>query len=323
MIIKPNKNSKKRFRIQSKSFFLTYPQVPLWVTESLVLDSIKQVFPKREHEMMKYLITKEYHKDGNPHIHVFLEFPFINYINSREQLNLSLIEPETGKEKVLEGKYESSKKKYSVIKYVLKDQCGDPFTNMRLLIYRNTVHDNVEEYLLHRARYEGVEKTVMELMDYFPELMKQIVRLTSAFKRIREAERNKERQELMLSRIKPMDSYVNIPVEVLEWNKQRPPTHTLALYGPPNTGKTELGLSLLKDREVEVIHFTRDENQLRGKEITSKDGIVFDDFDILKKSRESAIHMIDNKHEGSIRVLHDQLNIPSDTPKILTGNHIP
>lgn len=82
-------------------------------------------------------------------------------------------------------------------------------------------------------------------------------------------------------------------------------------------------MSLLKDRGVEHILLTRDENQLRGIELTPAHGIVLDDFDILKKGREAAIHMIDNKHEGSIRVLHDQINVPSNIPKILTGNHIP
>lgn len=174
------------------------------------------MFPEREHEMMDYLITKEYHKDENPHIHVFLEFPFTNHINSREQLNLSLVNPETGEIKVIEGKYESSKKKYSVIKYMLKDQTEEPFTNIRLLIYRDTVHDDVEDYLLHKARYEGVEKTVFELMDHFPKLMKQIVRLKNAFKKVREAESNKERQERMLSRIRPLEDYTNAPLEALK-----------------------------------------------------------------------------------------------------------
>lgn len=216
MIKKENKPVKKRFRISSKTFFLTYPQVPSWATEFMFLDCFKQMFPKREHELMKYLITKEYHEDGNPHFHVLLEFPFVNHINSRDKLHVTLIDPVTGENVVLEGKYESSRKMYSVIKYMLKDQQEEPFTNLRLLTYKGVVHDDVESYLLYKARYEGVEIAIREMLDYFPELMKHIVRLKNAFKAIRETERNKERYDLLNSRIKPIDSFVNVPQKIIE-----------------------------------------------------------------------------------------------------------
>lgn len=214
---KQNKSSKKkpRFRIRSKTFFLTYPQVPAWATESMFLECYREIFPKREHEMMEYLIGKELHQDGNPHMHVFLEFPFTNDV-TRKRLHVTLKDPGTGENVVIQGSYESAKKKYSVMKYILKDLEGEAFTNIRLLIYRDTIHEEVESYLLHIAQYDGVEVALRELLDHFPEYNKNIIRFRNGFRAIRQAERDRERQKLLLSRIKPLDSYVNVPIEALE-----------------------------------------------------------------------------------------------------------
>lgn len=318
-----NKENKPRFRIRSKTFFLTYPQAPTWATESMFLDCYWKMFPKQEHETMKYLITREMHEDGNPHFHVFLEFPFTNDL-SREKLHVNLKDSISGEEVVLEGKYETAKKKYSVMKYMLKSKNPEqePFTNIHLLIYKNEIHDNVESYLYHKAQYEGVEKVLLEILDRFPEFRSQFTRLKSTFKAIRTVQLNKERQEALRLSILPLTDFKNVPPAVWAWAKEHPTTKTLAIYGPPNVGKTELSLSLMKSKVNKPL-LIRDENQLRDIELTEEHGLVIDDYDMSKLSREGTIHLIDNKREGSVRMLYDQINIPANTPRIFVANNIP
>ena len=91
---KPN----ARFRIRSKRLFLTYAKVlNIPNLEELFINSLRESIGDPD-STMKYLIVKEDHEDGTPHIHVYLEFKTTQSINSREQLQVKLLNPETGEE---------------------------------------------------------------------------------------------------------------------------------------------------------------------------------------------------------------------------------
>ncbi len=89
-MITENKIKTKRFRIRTKKLFLTYPQVPS--VENIEEQFVKVLKNKFKNNSMKYFVCKEEHKDGNPHIHAYLEFDIKQQISSREMLHVQIIE---------------------------------------------------------------------------------------------------------------------------------------------------------------------------------------------------------------------------------------
>jgi hypothetical protein len=86
---------KEGFRIRSKKFFLTYPQVPdIPELKQQFLNSLKKSFLNQE---MKYIISKEFHQDGNPHIHVYLECENQQQIYSTDKSHVTLVDPDSNK----------------------------------------------------------------------------------------------------------------------------------------------------------------------------------------------------------------------------------
>ena len=66
-ILTESKEKKKRFRMQCKNFFLTFPQCP--TTKEVALERIKAKFPN-----VKALVCHELHQTGDDHLHVLLLF---------------------------------------------------------------------------------------------------------------------------------------------------------------------------------------------------------------------------------------------------------
>jgi hypothetical protein len=125
-----NEEDKSKFRIRSKRFFLTYPQVPNIVgLEQQFLYSLKKSFHNQE---MQYFISKEFHQDGSPHIHVFLEFENQQQILSRNRLHVTLIDPDSKKVYVQEGNYQSVRNKIKVLEYVTKHMKSGYLTNIEI-----------------------------------------------------------------------------------------------------------------------------------------------------------------------------------------------
>jgi hypothetical protein len=117
-----NKITTKRFRIRSKKFFLTYPQVPdVENIEEQFIKAFENIFGTNN---MKYFLCKEKHKDGNPHIHVYLEFNTRQEIPSRERLHVKIVL--NGQIKLCEGRYEAVRNSEKTLDYISKD-CGNNY----------------------------------------------------------------------------------------------------------------------------------------------------------------------------------------------------
>ena len=147
--------TKKRFRIRSKKFLLTYPKViDLLNLEHLFLQAMQEAFGVLKRKEMKYIIVKELHEDGTPHIHIYLEFEKKMSIESRDKLHVTL-KNNDGAEIVQEGKYEAVRNSGAVIEYVLKDVDENYMTNMSLPIVDGVIYGNPEEHLLAVLETEG------------------------------------------------------------------------------------------------------------------------------------------------------------------------
>jgi hypothetical protein len=169
-------NSEKRFRIRSKKLFLTYPKV-------LDIPNLEELFVKSLKDSiigsgsgMNYLIVKENHEDGTPHIHVYLEFETTQYINSREQLQVTLLDPNTGEEVIQVGKYEPVKNRHKVIQYILKEigfagEISVKNTNMVLPIVSSIYYDSPESHLAAVLETEGFDAACATLLSCYKNLV--------------------------------------------------------------------------------------------------------------------------------------------------------
>jgi hypothetical protein len=154
---KSKKGTEKKFRIGSKKFFLTYPKViDLPNLEQLFLKAMQEAFELLSKKEMSYVIVKELHEDGTPHIHVYLEFPSQRQVYSRDKLHVKLINVD-GEEVIQEGKYESVRSLGAVIEYALKYVGKSYITNMSLPIVDGVVYGSPEEHLLAVLETEGYE----------------------------------------------------------------------------------------------------------------------------------------------------------------------
>jgi len=63
------RSEKKGFRMAGKNFTITFPQCD--VKKEVAVERIEQKFGS---ELKGYLVCEEAHKDGTPHLHVFLQF---------------------------------------------------------------------------------------------------------------------------------------------------------------------------------------------------------------------------------------------------------
>lgn len=314
-----------RFRIRSKSLFLTYPKVlDIPNLEELFIESLKDSIGNSGSDV-KYVIGKENHADGTPHIHVYLEYESIQYINSRKQLEVKLVNPSTGEEVIQVGKYEPVKNKHKVIAYIIKDMdlgTGEiPLknTNMMLPIVDFVYYDSPEDHLVAVLEKEGLGGALSTLASCYKKLIiKKGTTIVSNLKLLDDL-----KQKILsksLERIHDLSEFKNVPVEIIEWGRQEPPTTSLIIHGPSNTGKTELAKTIIKSMGRELI-FCRDRNSLRNESIrTGLSGIVYDDVHLNDLSREEIIHMLDVENTSHIRVLYGVVTIPAGIPRIFTTN---
>lgn len=290
--------NKKEFRIRSKRFFLTYPKViDLLNLEELFLESMREVFGKGT--SMNYIIVKEAHLDGTPHIHVYLEFEEKQCIYSREKLHVRLKDND-GKEYIQEGKYESVRNRRGVVAYVLKDTGCPYITNMTLPIVNGAVYSDPEEHLLAVLETQGLDAATDVLISEYKELAAR--KASSIVRNLRTIDSILRRQNFKRSiQIRDISEF-DVPEEILNWKTNLSDKTALILHGPSGTGKTEFCKSLFKSMNLEVI-FIRDINALGKLDIGENVGLIFDDISLHNRTREELIHLFDLENHSQLRVL--------------------
>lgn len=66
-----SRHKETRFRIQSKSWFLTYPKLDIDKQE--LLDELKKKVESKKRVLLRAVVCRELHKDGTPHMHAYIE----------------------------------------------------------------------------------------------------------------------------------------------------------------------------------------------------------------------------------------------------------
>jgi len=324
MYSKNNKIRKttKEFRIRSKKFFLTYPKViDLLNLEQLFLDEMKSIFGIIDEDKMGYIIVKELHEDGTPHIHVYLEFKDQRSIYSRDKLHVRLKDKD-GKEIIHEGKYESVRNKDLVIQYILKDSSSSSInyiTNIVLPIVEGVIYSNPEEHLLAILEKEGYDAATNALVTQYKSLASRkaatIVRNLRALNEIIWKQSYKKNYN-----VRDINEFV-MPAEILDWKDNLYGKTALILWGPTGTCKTEFTKSLLKSMNLESL-LIRNIHAFRDVRIGPGTALLFDDVSLADKTREELIHYFDLENGTQLRVMYGTIDIPPGTPRAFTTNDI-
>lgn len=162
-----NKKQKSTFRMRARRFFLTYPQLPSVddLQEQVIINFERVFIMKRED--FRYVISEEFHKDGNPHLHVYLEFDSVQAVYSESKLDLVL----TGiGEKSFHGNYQAVKSEHAILQYILKTagSLEKICTNKDLPIYLGKYFTSVEEHLHSVLINEGLKPAITILYQMYP-----------------------------------------------------------------------------------------------------------------------------------------------------------
>jgi hypothetical protein len=160
----------KGFRIRSKRFFLTYPKVlDLPNLEELFLKAMEKAFELLSKKEMSYVIVKELHEDGTPHMHIYLQFPSQRQVYSRDKLHVKLIGID-GEVVVQEGKYEAVRNGELVIAYILKSAGENYLSNMNVPMLDGIVYTDPEEHLHAILESRGYEAATNALITKYKKL---------------------------------------------------------------------------------------------------------------------------------------------------------
>lgn len=265
-------NSKK-FRLQGKQLFLTYPQC-LQLKE----DVLKKVCALFKQNLVYAIVSQELHQTGDKHLHIVISLK-----NRIDWTNMSKMDALTGKR----GNYQTCRSLIATVKYVVKDGCY-------------CAHGvDVEEFLKQSKQKKSTQfaLTVMQHgIDQVNELDPGFVLMNLHKLQAYQAYvSNLKEKENKLSLASYQATYTGTDLSIIgitEWlnanlfalgiKKFKSPQ--LYIYGDPNMGKTTL-INNLMDLGVRV-YYLPSESYYCSYDDDAYDLIVLDEFKAQKKIQE-------------------------------------
>lgn len=288
--------------INSKKLYLIYTDLPTnFKNENIIEILFKKI------KIDNYIISQEIINDDLKTVHIFFEKKNSNIRITKTKLNLIIDNV------IYIPSFEKCVDKNYIIKNISEKK--EVLTNFQNIL-NNQIHIDPTSYLLELAKTKTPYEIESILIEKFGKLyMKKGASLSNTLKKISEHYTNKRNEIEINFSLESFDKK-KIPKEVFDWLKN--PTETvLILGGISNTGKTELGLSLLKDKQPILINNIQ---QLREFDGSKNGSILFDDCDLSGLIKEELIGILDKNHPRAVRLPYCYGTIPKDTIKIITTN---
>lgn len=148
---KVQKAIKKRFRMSGKSFFLTYPQCKMSRQE--VHEALLVLGP-----FDYFICSREYHDDGNPHIHVLVVYPKKKDISNERYFDIG----------GYHGDYRTARSNDSVRDYIMKSdekplEYGVFDSNAQSVVQKRAMENKI---ILSKTMTELVDEGIIHISHY-------------------------------------------------------------------------------------------------------------------------------------------------------------
>jgi len=251
---------KKSFRMSAKQFILTFPQCD--VKKEVAVERLQQ---KWKEELKGYIVCEEAHKDGTPHLHVFLLF------NQRKNFKASNCFDFIGGK---HGSYEVARSVRGSVEYVTK---GGNYIVEGLDVEAIKKKKAQKNETYAKMLMDG--KTLSELNEVDPGYVMMNKRKLEEYQTWVECESEKKRK---LEWVPPkLDGLTGANLKIAEWickniRQPRPfKSPQLYIHGPRNVGKTSLIVWL--EKYLSVYHIPMGE-EYYCLYSDSHDLIVMDEF---------------------------------------------
>lgn len=132
------------YRLRAKQLFLTYPQC------AIPKEAAYDFFDKR-FSPLKILVAQEEHKNGDPHLHIYLKLS--EEFQTADATALDIIAPPF---KIAHGSYEGARSAKNVVKYCSKDGLYKSNFDISMMTQSQTTRKQIGKRLL-----EGEDLTTM------------------------------------------------------------------------------------------------------------------------------------------------------------------
>lgn len=280
----------KQFRIAAKKILLTYSQVNPEITALHVLEQLENNVNLRE---FRYVIAKEYHKDGGTHFHVIVIQDEKVDIKNPNALDIQF------QKQNFHGNYVPVKSLPHAINYVCKN--NQYITNLENLQDGRLL--SVKQFIISQVKQKGMERALIDHYQRDPE--KAIAGISVSALRKQFHDIDQMQTALQQDTIDTPFTLENFDIsnELQAWIDK--PVKTLVVVGSSGIGKTQFCKALAKQKNLKTLLVNHKEDFRRLND--SFQCIIIDDANLQEFEETQLLSIIENQTGKSIRVLYDSV----------------
>lgn len=316
------------YRLQGKSFLLTYSQVKDTNLESFSQDLIKKL--NSSFDVDSLTVTCEFHQDKGRHFHAVVSFKKRIHTRDPKLFDIKEFHPNIG----------IARTPKKALEYILKDIAPGSIPTKDVLFSTFDIAEISPLFGVHNKKTKPDKKASVNataLAVYSELVSNDNASVLTAIDKLMKSDpvntlKNYQKLFVNLIFIKSQHadysaSYVGFfkfdlifAYGIHGWLMQEIKTHVLCIMGPTRCGKSSLALQITGKHPLVINEINGLVRLIPGHHTS----IVFNDFDfedLGKPKLSQYLALFDSKQPSSLRILFQSIHIPAYVPKIITSNN--